>query len=396
MSGERTNLSDQGSCSGKLRVTSVNSKLLADTDRPDIAGVAGPASRRGRRLKFIVAAASLGVIASLLAAEVGLRLVGVSTWKYPFEPGRPIVNEPDTDLGWRNKTGHYVAPPYASGNPPIIVTHWSEGRRATAPQQVARTPAIAIVGCSFTHGWAISDSETYAWKLQQQFPAVEVRNYGTPGYGTYQCLLVMEKLFASATHPQIVVYGFYEHHEARNVAESSWLQVVEKCSRRGEAGLPYCTLDADGRLTRHAAVRYPTFPLHEHLALSVLAERVYLKWSTSRNAAQSRPVTEKLVLEMDALCKTHGAKFVLAFLKGRDDLEGGPGLSHYADYCRSRGIRFVDCVHPFTNDMMVPGEGHPNGRMNDLWAADIANALREVLPSSFTHTGPCMTTAPNR
>ena len=37
-----------------------------------------------------------------------------------------------------------------------------------------------------TQGWAIDDNETYPWKLQKRYPSLNVLNYGTGGYGSYQ------------------------------------------------------------------------------------------------------------------------------------------------------------------------------------------------------------------
>lgn len=332
-----------------------------------------------KRRLFLLVSVVLGLAVSFLLAEILLRLSGFSPWHYVARTGSPSIQEPDEILGWRNKAGHFRIPPHSVDGVETEVTNWSDGRRATAPEEHSRPDAVAVLGCSFTQGWAISDSETYAWKLQQRYPFLEVRNYGTAGYGTYQCLLVLERILARPNPPRLVIYGFIDHHEARNVAESSWMRVVEQMSTLGEAGLPYCTLGQNGELIRHAVERYPALPLHQYLATAVLAERVFLKWKSHRRPAQAREVTTKLLLEMQRLCRLHKATFVMAFLKSRDDLDGGTYITDYRRFCEMHRIKFIDCLHPFKQQMRVPGDGHPNGMMNDLWVEDIDRALHDPL-----------------
>ena len=50
-----------------------------------------------------------------------------------------------------------------------------------------------VLGCSFVQGWALSDEETFAWKLQERFVRARVLNFGTAGYGTTQSLLALER-----------------------------------------------------------------------------------------------------------------------------------------------------------------------------------------------------------
>ena len=94
------------------------------------------------------------------------------------------MHEPDPELGWRNKEGRYVF-----GNPPIHMSFGADHARATAPAPVTAGPTILVLGDSFVQGWAVSDEETFVWRLQQQFPRVRFVNLGSSGYGVTQPLL---------------------------------------------------------------------------------------------------------------------------------------------------------------------------------------------------------------
>ena len=74
------------------------------------------------------------------------------------------MHEPDPDLGWRSKEGRYVF-----GTTPIRMTFWPDHTRATAAAPVRADAAVVVLGCSFVQGWALSDEETFAWKLQERF-----------------------------------------------------------------------------------------------------------------------------------------------------------------------------------------------------------------------------------
>jgi hypothetical protein len=194
--------------------------------------------------------------------------------------------------------------------------------------------------------------------------------------------MLLERLFTEPDPPHLVLYGLIELHEPRNVAHPLWLRIQASCTSRGFAGIPYCRLDATGKLQRHAPEVYNELPLHEFLATSVLAERAIMKLKTRERVAQKRAVSDELILEMDRLCRTNGAIFVVAYLKSNDDLEGGEPLSHYRQFSATHGIKFINCVHPCGDDMRVPGEWlHPNGKMNDLWVDDIDASLHDLLSS---------------
>jgi hypothetical protein len=231
------------------------------------------------------------------------------------------------------------------------------------------------VGCSFTQGWAISDDETFAWKLQHGHPEVEFRNFGTAGYGTYQSLLVLERIFQGPVvdRPSMVIYGMISHHESRNVASNEWSWFLHVFNSM-DIDPPFCTLDASGTLLRHPP-KCPWFhiPLKRSLRTARVVENAINRWRlrpSLLSAAYRRGVTEKLLLEMNDLCRSYATDFVVAVLDMDDATR-----THYSTFCRTNHIDFVNCIHPITPEWKVVGDGHPNGAMNTLWADDVNQAL---------------------
>ncbi|MEL7148151.1 MAG: hypothetical protein AAFO69_17385, partial [Bacteroidota bacterium] len=116
----------------------------------------------------------LSLIASLVLVEAGLRIVG-------FKPNPSAILDEGIDrtvviydsiLGWNSVPGEYVFPPYdSSEHGDIFFTiHPSMSRKTSEATRASRRnrPKMIFVGGSFTQGWAISDWETFTWKVQQE------------------------------------------------------------------------------------------------------------------------------------------------------------------------------------------------------------------------------------
>lgn len=334
----------------------------------------------GRRRLFAALTALAAAAAALVAAEVLVRLtVGMPAAVEPRDAGLPSLHEPDLVLGWRNKAARVVWPGRGPDEGrPIVYTFEPGGRRATGVAPVRDRPAAVLVGCSYTQGWAVTDDETFAWRLQDRFPALAVVNLGTAGYGTHQSLLALERFLAAGGHrTALVVYGFIENHELRNVAPALWLRALATATAAGPLAVPFATLDPGGRLRRHAPERYPDWPLDDRLASVALLEARVADWRTAPRLAQGRAVTEALLAELHALTTAHGATLVVAILEALP-----PARRHYAAWLAARDIEAVDCVDPRRRGPrdQVPGYGHPGREVNATWAACIGDAVAALAP----------------
>jgi hypothetical protein len=305
---------------------------------------------------LVVSSAAL----ALVGVELALRCAGYPPWEFSkLDRNEPTTNVPDSVLGWRGKPGSYVIPPYKPGGDPIRMTILADGARSTGLEVGREGIELFFTGASLTQGWAISDHETFARKVQERFPELQVSNYGTSGYSTFQSLLSLEKLLAERSRPDWVFYGLSNVHEWRNVASPNWLRLLSMFSKRGLVRVPYCTLGKEGELTRHPPEGYPAWPLREHLATVATGERIYAESRGKTRSSQQRAVTEKLLLEMRELVESNRARFTIALLYFVDPLV----KQGYAEFLRSNAIDAVDCAFPLTADMRVPGEVHPNGKL---------------------------------
>ncbi|MDH3639400.1 MAG: hypothetical protein OES09_13220, partial [Gammaproteobacteria bacterium] len=234
---------------------------------------------------------SLGLAVALAVAELVLRPLGYPRTAAPY-PNEPTMLEPHAIRGWRNKTGRYQYAAYDPAGRPITMTILSDGRRRSAENTSLRigVPKIIIVGGSFVQGWAISDADTFAWKLQERFKDYQILNFGTAGYGTYQTLLLLEEILPKLSNVSLVIYGYYDHHDPRNVGTSDWLASLSRNRRRGHIQVPFAKLEGN-RLRRFSPVQYKGLPLYDRSAFSALLDDVLIRIRDTDSLSNAAEVT---------------------------------------------------------------------------------------------------------
>jgi hypothetical protein len=281
--------------------------------------------------------------------------------------------ESDPFYGWVNKPGRWVLPPHVAGGTSRVVTNLPDHSRATGTTtNDASSPRVVFVGCSVTNGYGLSDPDTFAWKIQQTHPEIHAVNFGTAAYSTFQSLLRMERELDQSPPPRLVVYGFITQHEARNVATYDWLRGLALTSNRGHAAPPFVTLGPDDALVRHPPEAFSVWPLADRSVVLRMAGDAYMHLVTWGRGREGPEATKRLILAMRDLAERHATRFAVAFLLAQDGRK-----EEYESFFRDDRVPYFDCVEPLTEDNRIPGEGHPNGKLNSVWAQCISDKLPE-------------------
>jgi hypothetical protein len=324
-----------------------------------------------RKLWLWIVLIAFTVITMIVLSELLLRLTMQEPWRTRVGRHSIVWHQPDSELGWRNKPGVHSIPPYSPSGPRVIMTFLEDGSRKT--RETSSSDArkqVYLLGGSFTQGFAISDWETFAWKLQSKYPRYDFKNFGTGAYGTYQSLLLLEELLRSNKPPDKVIYFFIGHHEYRNVGSASWLRQL--LAYKGQALTPFATIGADGSLIRHEPESYPWNSIGEISALARLLIHKYTSFRLRGRKAQRQLVTELLLREMKDLAVKHRSEFAVVMLTGTRELQ-----SRYKNFFEESNIAFVNCAFPLTDDKRVKGENrHPNGIMTTIYAQCIDDSIR--------------------
>ncbi len=317
------------------------------------------------------------LIASLIVLELTLRILGFEPWRYQsYNSDRAAFNEFDPVRGWRNKPGSYEYPGFSDEVKSITLNIDETGSRVTANHVSQGEINIAVVGGSWAHGWALSDDQTFAWKLQQQFPNARLFNYASGGYGTYQSLLTAKEVSRiNGISFDVVIYGYMGDHPKRNVAPASWFELLSKSSRRNHVWVPYCEFEKHGEFVCREIEKYSNWPSREYSALTTALERLYAQFKDGQRLSYLRPVTERLFIEFHKLMASDGGKFIVALLTKHNN----HNKWDYRNFLKENNIEYVDCGIELTVELKIKGEGHPNERANQDWAKCIQPKLKRLL-----------------
>ncbi len=328
-----------------------------------------------RRAGFSLLATGLGLAVAMVLAEAILRMMGYPHTGTPY-PNEPTMLEPHAVRGWRNKPGIYRYPAYRSGDTPILMTILRDGRRRSIDAARSSGPKIVLVGGSFVQGWAVSDDDTFAWELQQHFSGFEIVNFGNAGYGTYQSLLLLEEILPRLGDVSLVVYGYFDHHDIRNVGTSAWLASLSRNRRRGHVQVPFVRMN-DDELRRFPPASYAGLPLYERSALMAFLDDFLIPIRDRPLVPTGAPVTNSLLIQLRELTARHSARFAIAMLSAAPTRRAS--LKAYA---QEQNLHMFDCHVERTTEYRVPGERHPNAKLHTLWADCLVPPIERLLSDS--------------
>jgi hypothetical protein len=315
------------------------------------------------RHSVLIAARLITAVVSLAGAEAMLWFGGYPRW-WAMDPqwgSTSPQHECDSDLGWRAREGRFnLVWPGRPGT--TVVTNWSQGRRATAEQELAgdaqNRPKVMFFGDSFVQGYQLSDSETLPWIVQQRHSDVVVSNFGTGDYGTDQSYMAIEKWVHG---PTSVYYLFNGFHEGRNAADPSWLRVYTKTP--SGCFYPYAE-SAVGGLQARKSEGNLVWPLSRRLRIVALVQDYRDILESYGRVRNKRQLTQTLLMKMNQIVRTEGGKFTVILF----DMSP-PERKDYRKFLESQSISFVDCDRPELQDkkLRLP-DGHPSQALNELLA----------------------------
>jgi lysophospholipase L1-like esterase len=276
-----------------------------------------------RRLLLIC----VGTAIAVLTAEAGLRIAGgipeVANPLYSFHESDPV-------LGWRGKRNaqaRFHRPDFDA-----LIEHGPDGWRRPRPDTPAQpVRRVLVLGDSFTWGWGVSQGEVFTDRLQQRLgPTLAVMNRGVNAFGTAQEYLLLEHELAIQPI-DLVLLMFFQNDVADNIDPKSGRRPLfaldgERLVPRNQPPRPllnpvvrflkdhsraYQLLDFQiNRLVRAADRDDETAPVRDRGGAPI-------DYRTLPGAA----VTIRLLEAMRALAAVHGARFAIAYIPQRSEIE---------------------------------------------------------------------------
>ena len=351
---------------------------LDETERRERQQAARRSLSKSKTVAFSFSLLAFSTAVVVAGGEGLARLKGFKPWTphqaptLRVEPGGAL-GATDPALGHRYLPGRFVVT-LADGYS-FRVTHLENTLRITRPLSAYGQPRplgqVWIFGCSFTHGWALNDEETYPWLIQEQLPAHDVVNFGVGGYGTLHSLIQFREALRKGPPPRIAVLSYASFHDTRNTLNRDRLKALVPGVPKGHLALvPSGRIGPDGGLeTFMADADYRAWPLQRHLAFVHLLEERFNRREQVR--VESHRISRSIVAEFRKLADQRGARLVVAgIFRDRD-------TKAMLDHAASEGMESVDIsVLNVAQFKSLPHDRHPNARANRRFAARLAAQLR--------------------
>lgn len=299
------------------------------------------------------------LILSAVLAELALRQLGYEALKVPSNSG---WSERDSELGWKNRQNGVF---YPDSSLTTKMTLGAGGERlAFNSNDSLNGDNVLFVGGSFIQGQGVNDKETFAYRINEKFPALRVRNFGVGAYGTYQSYLSMEKYFdvnGATQHTSLTIYGLIEDHFRRNLTPSSWVRQLR--SAKGGFIVPPHVRLIDGDFEFRDARFEIYWPLETKSALVTLLHHSYLTWRYTDSRNGQFIVMEMLLRKIRGLAASNGSKLLVVYLRSMRD------ASEFQQAVKRSGVEYIDCEFP---ELFATGHevarGHPDSVIHNAYA----------------------------
>lgn len=306
--------------------------------------------------------------------------------EYPlFSVNNARINQNDRYmplLGWTNKPNMKKT---ADGEEPVPNQENvdSLGRRYIGKDVENPEKRLLFLGCSYTFGLEISDEETYICKTSKHFPKWQFDNYASPGYGTHQCRIMLEKLLTSPNCPKYdyVFYSFIEDHPRRIAYDFAF---IPDKNNNNILVMPYADFAWNGKI-KYQSYNKPFIPGAEILRTSSFINNLY----ASRKSASGKKHDKKNALynavlqDMLDLCKKNNIDFSVLILENSN--------YHIDKDLLKSGLNVYDIILP---DLENPKYhvnnniyNHPNDLANDYWAEKLTAILMEKAKDNNRSSG---------
>lgn len=304
------------------------------------------------------------LVSLAVLAELALRQMGYGALKVPLKSG---WSERDSELGWKNRQDGVF---YPDSSLTAKMTLGAGGERlAFESKHILSNDNVLFVGGSFVQGQGVNDKETFAYRINQKFPTLRVRNFGVGAYGTYQSYLFMKKYFdvnGATEHTSLTIYGLIEDHFRRNLTPSSWVRQLR--SLKGGFIVPPHVRSRDGDFEFRDARFENYWPLETKSALVTLLHHSYLTLRYTDNRNGQFIVMEMLLRKIRDLAASNGSKLLVVYLHGMRD------APEFQQAVKRSGVEYIDCEFP---ELFATGHrlarGHPDSVIHNAYADCIAN-----------------------
>ena len=293
------------------------------------------------------------------------------------------IMDKDRDLGYvpkKNDVRHAIKA-YPNGKTIFDVTYTTDiyGRRIINQPNSLNNKHIILFGCSFAFGEGLNDQDTFQYYIQRLMPGYFVYNYAVSGYGPQQMLAVLESKRLPQEVQSTSGIGVYVLFEPNSIA-----RLIGSTEIPWGYEFPYYTLDKNQEIMRKENFFSDKTPL----------TYLYSTYSDLRNKSAflqllniNFPLTikEKDVFLFYKLIEKSKKLYEEQF-DGTFYVLIHP-LTEYSNDVVKLICLLVDHhipilqypLDPTSKEYRIVGDGHPNGKTNQLLSVYMAPLLTRII-----------------
>ncbi len=267
----------------------------------------------------------------------------------------------DHILGWKGVP--LGEADFITKNNKVRIAHNRYGYRDTEHKNFPeKKPAIVFLGDSFTWGYEVEFEEMFVNRLRDTLPNYEIYNLAHRGYGTDQALLTFKDWFGKQSL-KLVVLMFSENDVADNNSLVRYRKPKPKYQLvENELELIGVPVPKDDRWAQSS--RAPIKPkswrkmikeflYHSHFFHDVHFRLQNINKNKNKNVKQDLTLTSRILKELKAEVERRGAKFVVALIPSKVEIEK---LGVYTPYqieivklCQQLDIECLDIAPKLKN-----------------------------------------------
>ncbi|MCB0508972.1 MAG: hypothetical protein KDD21_11805 [Bacteroidetes bacterium] len=318
------------------------------------------------------------LIVCFLVLEGLLRIVGFGSYKKKGMLWSEINVQVDSLLGYSSLQGILK---YTLNNKEIIETNYADRSRKTGTLGYKKHfKRIHLYGCSFVHGYGITDSLSYPYLLQQLRPNDEVKNFGISGHGLLQFYLLLNANIEQGNIPDIAIIHYASFHNNRSINSLSKRINMERYSHNkaklDSINFPYARLNKSNNLViyyqKHQ--KYTETPFIEYSAIVNQINNIIIgikDYSINKSELATNKKIMDLIIER---CNKNNIKLIVASII--DDSITKEMLV----YCQQKQIQTIDISMDMNNPKyrLSPTDRHPNELTCSIYSQKIDSLLNEI------------------
>ena len=343
-----------------------------------------------RQTLFAILSVTMGIAVSLVAFEIGLRVLVKGSGISPREPDPVFHHIHQKDFS------------FLSFSPD---GEWNAGRIYYAPDGTVTRPAdagaespacrIAFLGDSFTEARHVPYDTSFIGRLDGA-SACEMKNYGVGGYSPILYLLQWERIIR-ATQPDLVILQLYSN----DIRDDSEYANIAKYDENGRIVAVPSPASGQSLLSLTRSVARQSYLLQiVFTAMTQVTwwmrhrgEPVHIIGGYVEEFPDISPLTSGLVNELKRQVAAAGSKLAIFVVPSKFRLahrgESAPDTSEFSDkwknWAANNDVEFADMVEPFRRAAEHGGmpfferDIHFNATGHEI----VANVLCERFPQYF-------------